>query len=383
MGTTCDMTTCPAIGQCCNNITGACTLIYGGTCPSGTTSGGTGDSCDSGSNPCPASGACCTGTGGLTCGQSIQAACMGTYSGDGTSCTPSNPCFPADECASTNLIAMIGTQSGSTLSATPSASLMMTGTGSCTQTTFNTGVHNDVFWKFTAPASAVYIIDLCGSSFDTVLTVHAGCPVTQGNLLNCNDDSTGQAGACSIGSRSRIASVRLTAGADYYIGVAGYNGLRGSYVLNIAYAAPGTLGSCCNADICSLTDAASCSGSFNGVMSTCSPNPCVAAGICCRGATCNTTFTSDASCANTVSGANAGAAFSPGTDCNTGGSATTPCCYADYNKTGGITVQDIFDFINDWLAGRPFATFGGTGSGGPPVVQSIFDFLNAWFASGC
>jgi hypothetical protein len=383
MGTTCDMTTCPAIGQCCNNMSGACTLIYGGTCPSSTTVGGMGTSCDSGSNPCPASGACCTGTGHLTCGQSIQSSCTGTYSGDNTTCTPSNPCFPADECASTNLVAMIGSQSGSTLGATPTAALMITGSGSCTQGSFNTGVHNDVFWKFTATASTAYIIDLCGSSFDTVLTVHSGCPVTQGNMLNCNDDSTGQTGACSIGSRSRIASVTLTAGTDYYIGVAGYNGLRGSYTLNIHYASPSSLGSCCAMSGCTLADAAHCTGSFNGTGTTCSPNPCVTAGVCCRGTTCNLTFNSAPACTSSVSGAHAGAMFTAGNLCNEPGDATNPCCYADYNKTGGITIQDIFDYLNDWLAARPFAVFGGDGTTGSPVVQNIFDFLNAWFAGGC
>jgi hypothetical protein len=296
---------------------------------------------------------------------------------------PSNPCFPADECASTNLVAMLGTQTGNTTGATPSAMLVTTGTGSCTQTTFNTGVHNDVFWSFTAPASATYVIDLCGSSFDTVLTVHSGCPVTQGNLLNCNDDSTGQSPACSIASRSRIASVGLTAGHVYSIGVAGYNGLRGAYTLHINYASAGSIGSCCIAADCTLTDSGRCTGSFGGGGTACSPNPCVAAGVCCRGATCITTFTSAQACTASLSGALAGATFSAGTDCNVAGSAITPCCYADYNKVNGIGVQDIFDFLNDWLGGRPFANTGGTGAAGALVVQNIFDFLNAWFAAGC
>jgi hypothetical protein len=55
----------------------------------------------------------------------------------------------------------------------------------------------------------------------------------------------------------------------------------------------------------------------------------------------------------------------------------TPC-RADYNRMGGVTVQDIFDFLNGWLAGNAAANF----NGGPLDVQDIFDFLNEWM-TGC
>ena len=58
-------------------------------------------------------------------------------------------------------------------------------------------------------------------------------------------------------------------------------------------------------------------------------------------------------------------------------------CYADYNKVGGISVQDIFDFLADWFAGSAFANTGGNGTPGPLSVQNIFDFLADWFAGGC
>jgi hypothetical protein len=102
-------------------------------------------------------------------------------------------------------------------------------------------------------------------------------------------------------------------------------------------------------------------------------------GVCCRGATCNTSVP-QASCTSSTL---AGAVFAASATCNSGGSATTPCCYPDYNKTGGITVGDIFDFLNDWFAGSKFAVVGGDGNTGILAVQNIFDFLNAWFAGGC
>jgi hypothetical protein len=54
-------------------------------------------------------------------------------------------------------------------------------------------------------------------------------------------------------------------------------------------------------------------------------------------------------------------------------------CAPDYNGTGGLTVQDIFDFLNGWFAGAAAADFN---RDGVIAVQDIFDFLNAWFA-GC
>ena len=54
-------------------------------------------------------------------------------------------------------------------------------------------------------------------------------------------------------------------------------------------------------------------------------------------------------------------------------------CPPDFNCSGTITVQDIFDFLAAWFAGDPRADF--TGVNGV-AVQDIFDFLSAWFA-GC
>ena len=56
-----------------------------------------------------------------------------------------------------------------------------------------------------------------------------------------------------------------------------------------------------------------------------------------------------------------------------------PVCPADFNRTGGVTVQDIFDFLAAWFTGSPLADFNGLGG---VTVQDIFDFLAAWF-TGC
>ena len=54
-------------------------------------------------------------------------------------------------------------------------------------------------------------------------------------------------------------------------------------------------------------------------------------------------------------------------------------CRADFNGSGTVTVQDIFDFLAAWFANSPTADFNGSGS---VTVQDIFAFLAAWFA-GC
>jgi hypothetical protein len=66
------------------------------------------------------------------------------------------------------------------------------------------------------------------------------------------------------------------------------------------------------------------------------------------------------------------------TVCNALGNNATPCCRGDFNQSGALEVQDIFDYLNAWFATFPAADF----NGGGLDVQDIFDFLNAWFG-GC
>jgi hypothetical protein len=66
------------------------------------------------------------------------------------------------------------------------------------------------------------------------------------------------------------------------------------------------------------------------------------------------------------------------------GTATTvlarvAVCPADFNCSGTLSVQDIFDFLALYFAHAPRADFNGSGA---VSVQDIFDFLAAYFA-GC
>lgn len=100
-------------------------------------------------------------------------------------------------------------------------------------------------------------------------------------------------------------------------------------------------------------------------------NACVQApvsGACCTGSHC--TVTTSAACGGSFQGASS--------VCGAAGNPTT-CCKANFNQTGGVSVQDIFDFLTAWFAGAPASDVNGVGG---ITVQDIFDFLGFWFA-GC
>lgn len=61
------------------------------------------------------------------------------------------------------------------------------------------------------------------------------------------------------------------------------------------------------------------------------------------------------------------------------GCASTPACTADFNGSGGVEVQDIFDFLTAWFELAPHADVNGVDG---VNVQDIFDFIQAWF-TGC
>jgi len=59
--------------------------------------------------------------------------------------------------------------------------------------------------------------------------------------------------------------------------------------------------------------------------------------------------------------------------------STTPSCRADYNNSGSVTVQDIFDFLRAYFANNIAADFNGRDG---VSLQDVFEFLIAYFA-GC
>ncbi|MBY0313847.1 MAG: hypothetical protein K2W85_17415 [Phycisphaerales bacterium] len=167
-------------------------------------------------------------------------------------------------------------------------------------------------------------------------------------------------------------------------GLAGIWGGAGSTcspaACGIAYSGACCAGTFCLVAQCATECTTTIGGIFQGAGTSCGPSTCGgASGVCCRGTTCNPTI---AQAACTTSGTQYGASFNSTAAACSNASPTAPCCFADYDKTGGIQTADIFAYLNDWFASSTFADFGGDGTIGPDT-NDIFSFLNAWFSGGC
>jgi hypothetical protein len=82
----------------------------------------------------------------------------------------------------------------------------------------------DVWFRFVAPADEQLVLETVGSSYDTVLSLHEGCPGSLTNELICNDDAFG------LQSAIRLDAV---AGEEYLIRLSGSGGATGDYQLTI------------------------------------------------------------------------------------------------------------------------------------------------------
>ena len=278
----------------------------------------------------------------------------------------------------------------------------------------------DVWYAITPATDGEALLDTCGSSYDTVLSVHTGCPGTLDNQIGCNDDAYPYT-PCS-GTVQSAAHVRVLAGHTYYVRVAGYAGSNGAYVLHY------NLDAISNDTCDTATPVGIGTYAFNTTGATTDGPTEANCGFCCNDLqinqdiwfsitpTCGRTITIDTigSSFDTKLAVYVGCPYSNNTAvvCNddlsvssrqsmvtlvpTGGVTysirvggyTTAAgagvlniktCLADFNCSGSVTIQDIFDFLTAWFAKLPSADFNNSGT---VSVQDIFDFLTAWFA-GC
>jgi hypothetical protein len=81
-----------------------------------------------------------------------------------------------------------------------------------------------VWYRWTPRASRRIRIGTCGSDLDTIVAVYRGAALDALTLVAANDD------ACGRGSRTRF---RAVAGTTYFIAVAGYRRLQGTFALNL------------------------------------------------------------------------------------------------------------------------------------------------------
>jgi hypothetical protein len=378
--------TLPDAGACCN-IDASCTVVLAAAdCPAPGSFGGVNSSCAAASVQCPP-GACCFPFSG-TCNVSSQSFCTsvgGTWNGADTTCatpacitgTPLNDdCLGALTITAPTYTSNVGTEGASN-----------EGTNGTCNAAGTTGANNSIWYKFTAPAAGVLNVQdqnygtytVTGADPDELLVVYTGtcAGLTQ---IGCFTDAPFNV------------DVNITAGTTVFVMLGQYGTISGGgwNTLTTSWAVNGT---CCVGTFCTISIQTDCTGLWT-TGGTCTPNPCTPAGVCCRGSTCSTNYTSAAACqAATTSATSTGPGFAfvaTATNCNTPvtvpgtlGNVRTPCCYANYNHNAGIEVQDIFDYLNDWFAGRKIALVGGDGDTGSLTVQNIFDFLNSWFAGGC
>lgn len=117
------------------------------------------------------------------------------------------------------------------------------------------------------------------------------------------------------------------------------------------------------------------SGMLNGwrlVLDRSAGDPCATnTGACCVGSTCQQRTA--AACTGPNHRFTA-----VGVACNVAGNNSTPCCRSDFNQSGMISVQDVFDFLTAYFTQNPIGDY----NGGGLSVQDLFDFLTGFFG-GC
>jgi len=299
----------------------------------------------------------------------------------------------------------------------------------------NAGVSHSVWYRFVPACDGTVSINTNGSDYDTVLSVWRG-NCSNAAQVGCDDDG-------GAGTQSQIVGLSVAVGETYYIKIAAYgvNNAGGSLDFNFLYT-PTALSNdqCSNAfDIpfnqltlhtCTLgATAVPCEGS----------EPCLPAGVGSGhsvwfefttpsiGRFYLDTFGSGYDTVLSVWRGNCGTSFSSNgqTFCgsvptnvacnddsvstrqsvldsvpaqafttyrfkvaaygnNDGGDTTfyfqfIPCP-ADFNLSGSVTVQDIFDFLAAYFAGDARADFNNWAG---ITVQDIFDFLAAYFGGPC
>ncbi|MBP7935349.1 MAG: M6 family metalloprotease domain-containing protein [Phycisphaerae bacterium] len=128
----------------------------------------------------------------------------------------------------------------------------------------SSGGSPDVWYKYSPYASGTLTVSLCGSSYDTVVSVHSACPSTGNNRqLGCNDNGC---------DKQSTLTLSVTTRSVYYIRVAGAAGATGSFQLKLTgpYAYPSS-GNDCNKD--GVPDELQPDADGDGVIDACDACP--------------------------------------------------------------------------------------------------------------
>lgn len=280
-----------------------------------------------------------------------------------------------------------------------------------------------------------------GPALDTTLAVFDGCPGAPGGSpspLACNDDTPGVCGVAGAGGGSRQSRVvvRLEVGREVLVRVAGVGGGEGSFVLTAAFAVPAndacagaqevTIGTYLYDTLGATSDPITADGScglpVNPVLNdawfryTAAATGAVTVNAC--GATFDTVLTVSLASLGCGAGPRPVVACNDDYDCD-GNTATVErqsrvafaatagqaylirigsragergagelritqqgvnSCPCDWDRSGNLTLQDLFAFLNSWFAGQ--GDFNGTGG---TTIGDIFDFVACYLQppAGC
>jgi len=127
---------------------------------------------------------------------------------------PAEAQVAADSCDNAPLIGE-GTYGGTTVGATVDGS---------TDCDFSSNAP-DVWYRVT-PTTNALVLDLCASSYDTVVSVHTGCPGNDANTVACNDQS--------CGNQSRLTAL-VTPGTTYLIRISGWMQEVGAWSMTVSF----------------------------------------------------------------------------------------------------------------------------------------------------
>lgn len=217
-------------------------------------------------------GACCRPSGDCTFEPSPLACAAGNTYVSGGACSP-YPCTGPMGAPENNLCenaAVFPSAGGVVIGTAVNASSEGLGCGLGTAP-----LGKDVFYTFTPTLTGDYRLSLCGSAtnWDTVLSVHDGCPTTSANLSNMAVGSCGDTASPPCGAHAQITALRLVAGQMYVLRVAGvFNSTAPApFSLNV-----GILGACCSTSgTCAVDVQTSCaSGATFVPAGTCATNTC-------------------------------------------------------------------------------------------------------------
>lgn len=187
----------------------------------------------------------------------VRVAGFGSTTGNISVLVEEATCSPPaeDECASAPNVFIDTPVTGSTVGATDSGAARCAGDDAL-----------DVWYRYQPSLDGPVSISLCGSDFDTTLSVFDGCG---GTAIACNNDTQIP---CANPLSSSIDCLELDAGQIYYIRIAGVGGTTGDYDLVITGCVPEN-DDCANA--LPLTEAASVTG-FTSYATDSGAERCVA-----------------------------------------------------------------------------------------------------------